>query len=46
MEAAVEELMPRLLPVGGDDDDEELSGGDPDPGAPPRTPRQYLRRVQ
>ncbi|KAJ6655652.1 hypothetical protein lerEdw1_004888 [Lerista edwardsae] len=47
MEPAMEELMPRLLPVGGgddDDDDDDLSEGDP--AAPPRTPRQYLRRVQ
>ncbi|XP_066468561.1 gem-associated protein 2 [Tiliqua scincoides] len=37
-----EELMPRLLPVGGPAEEE----GEEDPAAPPRTPQEYLRRVQ
>ncbi|XP_069586775.1 gem-associated protein 2 isoform X2 [Ranitomeya imitator] len=40
MDSGPEELMPRLLPVG----DCELD--DFDPAAPPRTPQEYLRRVQ
>ncbi|OXB66810.1 hypothetical protein ASZ78_003512 [Callipepla squamata] len=41
MESAVEELMPRLLPV----EDCDLPD-DFDPTVPPRTPQEYLRRVQ
>lgn len=41
MEAGMEELMPRLLPVW----DCELAE-DFDPTAPPRTPQEYLKRVQ
>ncbi|XP_035396023.1 gem-associated protein 2 isoform X2 [Cygnus olor] len=41
MESAVEELMPRLLPVGDCDLPEDF-----DPSVPPRTPQEYLRRVQ
>ncbi|XP_048654609.1 gem-associated protein 2 isoform X2 [Marmota marmota marmota] len=40
-ESAVEELMPRLLPVEPCD----LAEGF-DPSVPPRTPQEYLRRVQ
>ncbi|XP_021501447.1 gem-associated protein 2 isoform X3 [Meriones unguiculatus] len=40
-ESAVEELMPRLLPV----DPCDLTEGF-DPSVPPRTPQEYLRRVQ
>ncbi|XP_049681977.1 gem-associated protein 2 isoform X3 [Accipiter gentilis] len=41
MEPGVEELMPRLLPV----DDCDLAE-DFDPTVPPRTPQEYLKRVQ
>ncbi|CAJ0945945.1 unnamed protein product [Ranitomeya imitator] len=41
MDSGPEELMPRLLPVG---DCEPMD--DFDPGAPPRTPQEYLRLVQ
>ncbi|KAM6067847.1 gem-associated protein 2 isoform 3-T3 [Theristicus caerulescens] len=41
MESGVEELMPRLLPV----DDCDLAE-DFDPTVPPRTPQEYLKRVQ
>ncbi|KAM5178233.1 gem-associated protein 2 isoform 4-T4 [Callospermophilus lateralis] len=41
LESAVEELMPRLLPVEPCD----LAEGF-DPSVPPRTPQEYLRRVQ
>ncbi|KAJ7399544.1 Gem-associated protein 2 [Pitangus sulphuratus] len=41
MEAGVEELMPRLLPVGDWDLAEDF-----DPTVPPRTPQEYLKRVQ
>ncbi|KAJ7410258.1 Gem-associated protein 2 [Willisornis vidua] len=41
MEGAVEELMPRLLPVGDWDLAEDF-----DPTVPPRTPQEYLKRVQ
>ncbi|XP_064919043.1 gem-associated protein 2 isoform X6 [Columba livia] len=41
MEPGMEELMPRLLPV----DDCDLSE-DFDPTVPPRTPQEYLKRVQ
>ncbi|XP_074852927.1 gem-associated protein 2 isoform X2 [Carettochelys insculpta] len=41
MESAVEELMPRLLPVGHCDLTEDF-----DPTLPPRTPQEYLKRVQ
>ncbi|KAG6936764.1 gem nuclear organelle associated protein 2 [Chelydra serpentina] len=41
MESAVEELMPRLLPVGDCDLAEDF-----DPTMPPRTPSEYLKRVQ
>ncbi|XP_067389896.1 gem-associated protein 2 isoform X4 [Emydura macquarii macquarii] len=41
MESAVEELMPRLLPVGDCDLAEDF-----DPTMPPRTPQEYLKRVQ
>ncbi|XP_026520249.1 gem-associated protein 2 isoform X2 [Notechis scutatus] len=41
MESTVEELMPRLLPV----EDCELAE-DFDPTVPPRTPQEYLKRVQ
>ncbi|XP_054684520.1 gem-associated protein 2 isoform X2 [Grus americana] len=41
MEPGVEELMPRLLPV----DDCDLTE-DFDPTVPPRTPQEYLKRVQ
>ncbi|KAM6074204.1 gem-associated protein 2 isoform 1-T1 [Chlamydotis macqueenii] len=41
MEPSVEELMPRLLPV----DDCDLAE-DFDPTVPPRTPQEYLKRVQ
>ncbi|XP_066541893.1 gem-associated protein 2 [Hoplias malabaricus] len=43
MKSEVEELMPRLLPVEGDDDD-----GDEDYKLkePPRNPQEYLRHVQ
>lgn len=41
MESAVEELMPRLLPVGDCDLPDDF-----DPTVPPRTPQEYLRRVQ
>ncbi|XP_050809941.1 gem-associated protein 2 isoform X2 [Gopherus flavomarginatus] len=41
MESAVEELMPRLLPVGDCDFAEDF-----DPTMPPRTPSEYLKRVQ
>ncbi|XP_042309349.1 gem-associated protein 2 isoform X1 [Sceloporus undulatus] len=41
MESAVEELMPRLLPVGDCDLAEDF-----DPTVPPRTPQEYLKRVQ
>ncbi|XP_070287879.1 gem-associated protein 2 isoform X1 [Myotis yumanensis] len=40
-ESAVEELMPRLLPVEPCDLTEGF-----DPSIPPRTPQEYLRRVQ
>uniref|UniRef100_A0A8C6EKU7 Gem-associated protein 2 n=1 Tax=Microcebus murinus TaxID=30608 RepID=A0A8C6EKU7_MICMU len=40
-ESAVEELMPRLLPVEPCDLTEAF-----DPSVPPRTPQEYLRRVQ
>ncbi|KAL2789992.1 gem-associated protein 2 isoform beta [Daubentonia madagascariensis] len=40
-ESAVEELMPRLLPVEPCDFTEAF-----DPSVPPRTPQEYLRRVQ
>ncbi|XP_004399834.1 PREDICTED: gem-associated protein 2 isoform X1 [Odobenus rosmarus divergens] len=41
VESAVEELMPRLLPVEPCDLTESF-----DPSVPPRTPQEYLRRVQ
>ncbi|XP_017938398.1 gem-associated protein 2 isoform X4 [Manacus vitellinus] len=41
MEPGVEELMPRLLPVGDWDLAEDF-----DPTVPPRTPQEYLKRVQ
>ncbi|XP_023587221.1 gem-associated protein 2 isoform X3 [Trichechus manatus latirostris] len=41
VESAVEELMPRLLPVEPCDLTECF-----DPSVPPRTPQEYLRRVQ
>nr|XP_060614925.1 gem-associated protein 2 isoform X2 [Anolis sagrei ordinatus] len=41
MESGVEELMPRLLPVGDCDLTEDF-----DPTVPPRTPQEYLKRVQ
>uniref|UniRef100_A0A8C6Z474 Gem-associated protein 2 n=1 Tax=Nothoprocta perdicaria TaxID=30464 RepID=A0A8C6Z474_NOTPE len=41
MESGLEELMPRLLPVGDCDLPEDF-----DPTVPPRTPQEYLRRVQ
>nr|XP_006117772.1 gem-associated protein 2 [Pelodiscus sinensis] len=41
MESAAEELMPRLLPVGDCDLTEDF-----DPSLPPRTPQEYLKRVQ
>ncbi|XP_068021625.1 gem-associated protein 2 isoform X2 [Melanerpes formicivorus] len=41
MEPSLEELMPRLLPV----DDCDLAE-DFDPTVPPRTPQEYLKRVQ
>ncbi|XP_075007720.1 gem-associated protein 2 isoform X2 [Calonectris borealis] len=41
MEPGVEELMPRLLPVGDCDLAEDF-----DPTVPPRTPQEYLKRVQ
>ncbi|XP_065451603.1 gem-associated protein 2 isoform X3 [Chrysemys picta bellii] len=41
MESVVEELMPRLLPVGDCDLAEDF-----DPTMPPRTPSEYLKRVQ
>ncbi|XP_063803574.1 gem-associated protein 2 [Pseudophryne corroboree] len=41
MDSGPEELMPRLLPVGNCD-----LPVDYDPTAPPRTPQEYLRRVQ
>ncbi|NWU93278.1 GEMI2 protein, partial [Upupa epops] len=41
MDGGVEELMPRLLPV----DDCDLTE-DFDPTVPPRTPQEYLKRVQ
>lgn len=41
MEPGLEELMPRLLPV----DDCDLAE-DFDPTVPPRTPQEYLKRVQ
>ncbi|XP_068938407.1 gem-associated protein 2 isoform X3 [Petaurus breviceps papuanus] len=41
MESAVEELMPRLLPVEPCDLAEDF-----DPSVPPRTPQEYLKRVQ
>ncbi|XP_070787499.1 gem-associated protein 2 isoform X3 [Pituophis catenifer annectens] len=41
MESAVEELMPRLLPVEDCDLAEDF-----DPTVPPRTPQEYLKRVQ
>ncbi|XP_005989211.1 gem-associated protein 2 [Latimeria chalumnae] len=41
MDFEVEELMPRLLPVEPCDVAEEF-----DPSVPPRTPQEYLRRVQ
>uniref|UniRef100_H0VIY7 Gem-associated protein 2 n=1 Tax=Cavia porcellus TaxID=10141 RepID=H0VIY7_CAVPO len=40
-ESALEELMPRLLPVEPCDLTESF-----DPSVPPRTPQEYLRRVQ
>ncbi|OWK09074.1 hypothetical protein Celaphus_00015435, partial [Cervus elaphus hippelaphus] len=40
-ESAVEELMPRLLPVEPCDLTESF-----DPSVPPSTPQEYLRRVQ
>ncbi|XP_074184272.1 gem-associated protein 2 isoform X4 [Rhinolophus sinicus] len=40
-ESAVEELMPRLLPVDPCDLTESF-----DPSVPPRTPQEYLKRVQ
>ncbi|KAB0395702.1 hypothetical protein E2I00_011204 [Balaenoptera physalus] len=40
-ESAVEELMPRLLPVEPCDLTDSF-----DPNVPPRTPQEYLRRVQ
>ncbi|XP_053553888.1 gem-associated protein 2 isoform X1 [Bombina bombina] len=41
MDSGPEELMPRLLPVGDCDLPEDF-----DPKVPPRTPQEYLRRVQ
>ncbi|XP_074146813.1 gem-associated protein 2 isoform X2 [Sminthopsis crassicaudata] len=41
MESVVEELMPRLLPVEPCDLAEDF-----DPSVPPRTPQEYLKRVQ
>ncbi|XP_075700795.1 gem-associated protein 2 isoform X4 [Rhinoderma darwinii] len=41
MDSGREELMPRLLPVGKCDLTEDF-----DPAVPPRTPEEYLRRVQ
>ncbi|XP_040266891.1 gem-associated protein 2 isoform X3 [Bufo bufo] len=41
MDSGPEELMPRLLPVGKCDLMEDF-----DPAVPPRTPQEYLRRVQ
>nr|XP_056707640.1 LOW QUALITY PROTEIN: gem-associated protein 2 [Euleptes europaea] len=41
MESGVEELMPRLLPVEDCDISEDF-----DPAVPPRTPQEYLKRVQ
>uniref|UniRef100_A0A8D0LBV7 Gem-associated protein 2 n=1 Tax=Sphenodon punctatus TaxID=8508 RepID=A0A8D0LBV7_SPHPU len=41
MESTVEELMPRLLPVEACDLSEDF-----DPTVPPRTPQEYLKRVQ
>lgn len=41
MEPGLEELMPRLLPVGDCDLAEDF-----DPTVPPRTPQEYLKRVQ
>ncbi|XP_020662895.3 gem-associated protein 2 isoform X3 [Pogona vitticeps] len=41
MDSAVEELMPRLLPVEDCDLAEDF-----DPTVPPRTPQEYLKRVQ
>ncbi|KAM3670072.1 gem-associated protein 2 isoform X2 [Ammospiza nelsoni] len=41
MEPGMEELMPRLLPVGDCDLAEDF-----DPTVPPRTPQEYLKRVQ
>ncbi|XP_034964753.2 gem-associated protein 2 [Zootoca vivipara] len=41
MESAAEELMPRLLPVQDCDLSEDF-----DPTVPPRTPQEYLKRVQ
>ncbi|MEE6512335.1 hypothetical protein FKM82_019282 [Ascaphus truei] len=41
MDTGPEELMPRLLPVGDCDILEDF-----DPAVPPRTPQEYLRRVQ
>ncbi|XP_032087032.1 gem-associated protein 2 isoform X4 [Thamnophis elegans] len=41
MESVVEELMPRLLPVEDCDLAEDF-----DPTVPPRTPQEYLKRVQ
>ncbi|XP_068048978.1 gem-associated protein 2 isoform X2 [Anomalospiza imberbis] len=41
MESGLEELMPRLLPVGDCDLTEDF-----DPTVPPRTPQEYLKRVQ
>ncbi|XP_072284027.1 gem-associated protein 2 [Pyxicephalus adspersus] len=41
MDSGPEELMPRLLPVGDCDLSEDY-----DPAVPPRTPQEYLRRVQ
>nr|XP_020662895.1 gem-associated protein 2 isoform X2 [Pogona vitticeps] len=41
MDSAVEELMPRLLPVEDCDLTEDF-----DPTVPPRTPQEYLKRVQ
>lgn len=41
MESTVEELMPRLLPVEDCDISEDF-----DPTVPPRTPQEYLKRVQ
>uniref|UniRef100_A0A8B9FSM7 Gem-associated protein 2 n=1 Tax=Amazona collaria TaxID=241587 RepID=A0A8B9FSM7_9PSIT len=41
MESGIEELMPRLLPVEDCDLAEDF-----DPTVPPRTPQEYLKRVQ